>query len=52
MVPGYELADVPVIIGSIDPCLACTDRIQVIDVKRGEIRYYSIRELRRHNRIT
>ncbi|MCD6510591.1 MAG: nickel-dependent hydrogenase large subunit [Thermoprotei archaeon] len=52
MVPGYELADVPVIIGSIDPCLACTDRIQVIDVKRGEIRYYSIRELKRHNRIT
>lgn len=26
MVPGCELADVPVIVMSIDPCVACTDR--------------------------
>ena len=26
MLPGYELADVPVITLSIGPCLACTER--------------------------
>ncbi|MDP3051405.1 MAG: NADH-quinone oxidoreductase subunit D, partial [Eubacteriales bacterium] len=26
MLPGCELADVPVITMSIDPCIACTER--------------------------
>ncbi len=26
MIPGHRLADVPLITGSIDPCLSCTDR--------------------------
>jgi Ni,Fe-hydrogenase III large subunit len=26
MLPGYELADVPVIVVSIDPCISCTER--------------------------
>lgn len=26
MIPGNKLADVPVIIGSIDPCISCTER--------------------------
>jgi ech hydrogenase subunit E len=26
MLPGAELADVPVIILSIDPCISCTER--------------------------
>jgi len=27
MLPGYEVADIPVIVLSIDPCIACTERI-------------------------
>jgi len=45
MIPGYTLADVPVILGSIDPCLACTDRVQVVDVRRGVVRYFTLVEL-------
>lgn len=26
VVPGHRVADVPIIVGSIDPCLSCTDR--------------------------
>ena len=26
MIPGYQLADVPVIVISIDPCISCTER--------------------------
>lgn len=26
MLPGYKIADVPVIVGSIDPCVSCTER--------------------------
>ncbi|GAW92321.1 nickel-dependent hydrogenase large subunit [Calderihabitans maritimus] len=26
MIPGNKLADVPVIVGSIDPCISCTER--------------------------
>ncbi|KYH39111.1 MAG: NADH dehydrogenase [Candidatus Hecatellales archaeon B24] len=33
MLPGYEVADIPVIVLSIDPCIACTERIT--HVKKG-----------------
>lgn len=26
MMPGHKIADIPVIIGSIDPCISCTER--------------------------
>jgi Ni,Fe-hydrogenase III large subunit len=31
MLLNNELADVPIIVGSIDPCFSCTDRLAVID---------------------
>jgi len=31
MIQGENLADVPIAIGSLDPCFACTDRMEVID---------------------
>lgn len=34
MLPGHELADVPVVILSVDPCISCTER--VIYVSKGE----------------
>ncbi|MCS7364123.1 MAG: NADH-quinone oxidoreductase subunit C [archaeon GB-1867-035] len=36
MIPGYTLADVPIIIGSVDPCFACTDRVIIVDEKHGK----------------
>ncbi|GAA5262288.1 hydrogenase large subunit [Methanocalculus sp. MC3] len=30
MLEGEQLADVPIIVASIDPCLSCTDRVAVI----------------------
>jgi membrane-bound hydrogenase subunit alpha len=35
MLEGEQLADVPIIVASIDPCLSCTDRVAVVSgVKR------------------
>jgi len=37
MLLGYNLADAPLIIASVDPCMTCTDRcIYVEDVKTGK----------------
>ena len=33
MLPGYTIADAVAIIGGIDPCFCCTDRIVVVDRK-------------------
>jgi Ni,Fe-hydrogenase III large subunit len=32
MLPGYSIADAPVIIYSIDPCFGCMDRLAVVDI--------------------
>ena len=29
--PGEHIADIPVIVAAIDPCLSCTSRITVVD---------------------
>jgi len=36
MLKGYSLADAPIIIGSVDPCFSCTDRVIIVDDKRGK----------------
>ena len=35
MVVDHTIADIPVIINSIDPCFACLDRVLVVDEKTG-----------------
>ncbi|MCK4269280.1 MAG: NADH dehydrogenase subunit, partial [Methanogenium sp.] len=30
MVTGEQLADLPIIVASIDPCMSCTDRVAVV----------------------
>ncbi|MEM2843082.1 MAG: nickel-dependent hydrogenase large subunit [Candidatus Bathyarchaeia archaeon] len=37
MLPGYTLADAVIIIGGIDPCFCCNDRIITINRKNEEI---------------
>ena len=45
MVKGEQVADVPIILGSIDPCFSCTERMEVCDVSTGAIRVYTQEEL-------
>ena len=42
---GMRIADVPITLGSMDPCFSCTERMQVLDVRSGGVRVYSPREL-------
>jgi len=45
MFENATIADVPITIGSIDPCFSCTERMEVVDVKKGDIKVYSQEEL-------
>jgi len=45
MVQGQNIADVPIALGSIDPCFSCTERLETVDVRSGQIRIYSKAEL-------
>jgi membrane-bound hydrogenase subunit alpha len=37
MLEGHQIADIPIIIASIDPCLSCTDRVSVVRGRKQEI---------------
>ncbi|MEM4717985.1 MAG: nickel-dependent hydrogenase large subunit [Desulfurococcaceae archaeon] len=41
----HALADVPVILTSLDPCISCMERVTVIDLERGVKYRVSIRQL-------
>lgn len=45
MIEGGQLADVPISIGSYDPCFSCTERVETLDVAAGAIRIYTHEEL-------
>lgn len=45
MIQGETIADVPIILGSIDPCFSCTERVETVDMKTGEERSISRQEL-------
>ena len=34
MFRGNTVADAAIIVGSMDPCYSCTDRVTVVDVKK------------------
>jgi len=40
MLLDNQLADFPIIVGSIDPCFSCTDRVVVLDGRAGTCRVY------------
>jgi len=42
---GIELADVPIVVASIDPCIGCMDRVTVKDSETGEGQAYSKADL-------
>jgi Ni,Fe-hydrogenase III large subunit/Ni,Fe-hydrogenase III component G len=45
MVAGQTIADVPITIGSLDPCFSCTERMEVVDVRDGRRKIYRSKEL-------
>jgi Ni,Fe-hydrogenase III large subunit len=45
MVLGETIADMPIALGSLDPCFSCTERLETIDVRSGEVKIYSKKEL-------
>lgn len=38
---GTTVADVPITLGSVDPCFSCTERMEVVDVRSGARRSLS-----------
>lgn len=45
MVAGANIADVPITLGSLDPCFSCTERLETIDRRTSHVRVYSHAEL-------
>jgi NADH-quinone oxidoreductase subunit D len=47
MVLGETIADVPIILASIDPCFSCTDRLMIINNRTGVGKVVSLSEIKR-----
>ncbi|MBS7640341.1 MAG: nickel-dependent hydrogenase large subunit [Candidatus Bathyarchaeia archaeon] len=47
MLVGCEIADIPVIVASIDPCLSCTNRVTIINQEKGKSKVIDMDSLRR-----
>jgi Ni,Fe-hydrogenase III large subunit/Ni,Fe-hydrogenase III component G len=45
MIQDETVADVPIAVGSLDPCFSCTERVEVVDVERGGMKVYTQEEL-------
>ena len=46
MFRNAEVADIPIIMSSIDPCVACADRMSIVG-RNGDMREMTLAELRR-----
>ncbi len=46
MVQDQTIADVPITLGSLDPCFSCTERVEAVDVRTRAVRVYEPAELR------
>jgi Ni,Fe-hydrogenase III large subunit len=47
MVKNDAIADVPITLGSLDPCFSCTERMETLDLRSGAVKIYSREELLR-----
>lgn len=47
---GYQIADIPIIIISLDPCIACCERMIVMDLKTGKEKTLNYREIQKMGR--
>jgi len=48
MLVGINIADIPIVIAGIDPCIACAERVVIVDKKSKKRRIWSGRELWRY----
>lgn len=50
--PGTQVADVPITLGSVDPCFSCTERMEIVDRRDGSarvLRQAELEEMARHD---
>lgn len=47
MIKDETIADVPITLGSMDPCFSCTERVETVDVRTGERAVLSREDLAR-----
>ncbi len=45
MLDNMSVADFPIIVGSIDPCFSCTERVITVDTQSRKVRTYTHQEL-------
>ncbi len=50
MIKEETIADVPIILGSMDPCFSCTERVEVVNARSGEANTLTQDELLRKSR--
>lgn len=50
MLLDNKLADFPIIVGSIDPCISCTDRVMLVELKENRVRIITRQELEKISR--
>jgi Ni,Fe-hydrogenase III large subunit/Ni,Fe-hydrogenase III component G len=50
MIQGENLADVPISLGSYDPCFSCTERVETVDLNGRQIRIWTREELQEMSR--
>ncbi len=50
MILNGTIADVPITLGSLDPCFSCTERLETVDRRTNEVRIYSRADLREMSR--
>lgn len=41
MIKDQRIADMGISLGSIDPCFSCTDRMEIVDIRTGQMRLWS-----------
>jgi Ni,Fe-hydrogenase III large subunit len=42
MIQGSYIADIPSVMGSLDPCFSCTDRMAFVDTNNPQKWYWSL----------
>ena len=45
MIKDQPLADMTISLGSIDPCFSCTDRMEIVDIRSGNVKIFSQQDL-------
>jgi formate hydrogenlyase subunit 5 len=50
MLRGNTISDAPLIVGSIDPCYSCTDRVTIVDVNKASAKTVPYKEMERYCR--